>query len=266
MNRIRKLKRFSFASSGILLCTFAISWFFLFSGKEVITNTFNTLGQDYISSTMEEQNSLVYIYHSHNTESFIPETNANDPSEAFHETKNITMVGKRLSEALNEKGITSVYDNTNIEGILMERDLSFNHSYIVSREVLKESLDKNKSIKMVFDLHRDSQKRNETTININRKDYARIVLNVSRKSDNYGKNKEFAELIHEKLEESFPGLSRGVIIKGVDHENTYNQDLQDNSVLLEIGGVENTLEETYRSVDVFAEIVKEIIENKEMES
>ncbi|WP_075807184.1 stage II sporulation protein P [Lysinibacillus sp. FJAT-14222] len=31
----------------------------------------------------------------------------------------------------------------------------------------------------------------------------------------------------------------------MEPQNTYNQDLHDNSVLLEIGGIENTLEEMY---------------------
>ena len=42
-------------------------------------------------------------------------------------------------------------------------------------------------------------------------------------------------------------------------KETYNQDIIGESVLLNIGGVENTLEEEYRTVDVLAEVIREII-------
>lgn len=38
----------------------------------------------------------------------------------------------------------------------------------------------------------------------------------------------------------------------------YNQSLATDSALIEIGGIENTLEESYRTVDALAEVVSEI--------
>ena len=89
------------------------------------------------------------------------------------------------------------------------------------------------------------------------------MLVVSKTSDNYEANKEFANRIHKKLEQLYPGLSRGVIEKGVNPQNTYNQDVHDQSVLLNIGGVENTLVESYRTTDALAEVMKEIIQEIE---
>ena len=60
------------------------------------------------------------------------------------------------------------------------------------------------------------------------------------------------------LEEAYPGLSKGVITKeGPNSNGVYNQDLLDTSMLIEIGGYENTLEEMYRSADAIAEIFTE---------
>jgi stage II sporulation protein P len=113
---------------------------------------------------------------------------------------------------------------------------------------------------MVFDIHRDSKKRSDTTINLNGKDYPTIAFIVSRSSINYEENFKFAELLHNKIEEKFPRLSRGVFVKdNPPKQNTYNQDIFGNSVLLEIGGVENTLQEEFRAADVLAEIIKEIL-------
>lgn len=47
--------------------------------------------------------------------------------------------------------------------------------------------------------------------------------------------------------------------KGENHRNTYNQDLHDHSLSLNIGGHENTFEEAYRTADALAEVIEEIM-------
>ncbi|WP_312475231.1 stage II sporulation protein P [Neobacillus sp.] len=262
INRKKRIKRFSFTSTIIAICAVAISWFFFYGGKDVISNNQNTLQERNSSSitTINNQNPLVYIYQSHNLESFFTESKTIDPNEAFHDTKNITLVGERLSQSLRNRGINSIHDNTNIMEILKEKNLPFSDSYKVSREPLEESLANNKTIQMVFDIHRDSRKRSETTINLDGKDYPRIAFLVSKTSVNYEVNLKFAELLHQYIEEKYPHLSRGVFVKdNPPNQNTYNQDLFGNSVLLEIGGPENTLDEEYRTVDVLSGIIKEIL-------
>ncbi|MFT4416207.1 stage II sporulation protein P [Fredinandcohnia humi] len=250
----------SFVASGFVLCAITLSWIFLFSGKEVIINNLNSLGEGVASSFVEEKEPTVYIYHSHNWESFVEETNAKDPNEAIHETRNISIVGEMLSQALKEKNINAIHDKTNISNILKERGLTSIDSFKVSREALIETLKKNKSIKMVFDIHRDAHQRSITTINIDGKDYARIAFVISGETNNFKKNKDFAMLIHQKLEEKYPGLSRGVLTQSGGIQVVYNQDLLYNSLLLEIGGFENTLEEESRTVEVIADVIKELIE------
>lgn len=260
MNRNWKIKRLSVVSSGIFLFILAFSWLFIFTDKdvitsefseqEVITNDLNTHGGEILSSPIDEKSPLVFIYHSHNQESY---------NELYSETNNVTLVGKELSKALNDYNINTIHDDTDIFGILKERNLSFSNAYTVSREKLQEMLNKHKSIKMVFDIHRDVQQRSATTINIDGEDYARIALIVSKTSDNYEENRDFAIRLHEKLEELYPGLSRGVIEKGENPVNTYNQDLRNNTLLLDIGGIENTFEESFRTTNVFAEVITSVI-------
>ncbi|MFK4997951.1 stage II sporulation protein P [Bacillus sp. N9] len=52
---------------------------------------------------------------------------------------------------------------------------------------------------------------------------------------------------------------KGVYEKPRDSRNNgiYNQDLYDKSLVIEIGGVDNTLEELNRSVDALAEVISE---------
>ncbi|WP_169864963.1 stage II sporulation protein P [Sutcliffiella halmapala] len=260
INRKRKIKYFSFASTSVAICTIALTWLIFFSGTDVIIKNFNTLSEGGLASSVNEQDSLIYIYQSHNVESFFTEAKTKDPSKAIHETNNITLVGERLSQSLKKRGINSIHDTTNVAEILKERSLPYSETYTVSREPLHEALEKHKSIKMVFDIHRDSSKRSDTTIHLNGKDYPRIALIVSRSSINYEENIKFAELLHDKLEGKYPLLSRGVQVKdNQPNQNTYNQDLLGNSVLLEIGGVDNTLQEEYRTADILAEIIYEIL-------
>lgn len=261
MNKKRGIKRLSVVSSSVLLFTLALSWLFLFSGQEVIKNVLTNLGEESVSSvTVDEKDPLVLIYHSHNRESYIPELNVTDNSKAFSETKNVTLVGKELSKTLNENDINSIHDDTDIHGILKEQNLSYANSYTVSRVKIQEILNQHKSIEMVLDIHRDSLKRADTTISIDGLNYARILFEVSKTSDNYEANRAMAIRLHEKLEDLYPGLSRGVVEKGVNPRNTYNQDLHTNSLLLDIGGVENTFEESYRTTAVLAEAIKEIMQ------
>lgn len=209
--------------------------------------------------TKDEQKPLVFIYHTHNQESFMPEINVKEPQEAYHNTQNITLIGDKLRQELKERDINNIHDNRDIMGITEKRDLSFAQSYQVSRESLQEAIENNKNIKMVFDIHRDSQKRSATTLKIGEKEYARVSFVISNSNENFERNKKFAELLHKKIEEKYPGLSRGINLQSNESKETYNQDIIDESVLLNIGGVENTLEEEYRTVDVLAEVIKEVI-------
>lgn len=263
MGKKRIFTKFSVISSSVLVCAFIFSWLISLNEGGTVSEVVHSDGRASLSYAMEEKKPVVYIYQSHNRESFfpeLPEQQAYREQPPYSDTKNVTLVGKELSRALKEMQINSIHDETDITGILKSRGLNFPDSYKVSRENLQKVLAENDSIRMVFDIHRDSQKRSESTIEIKGKDYARIKFEVSKTSGNYETNKKFATQLHEQLEKLYPGLSIGVIEKGVDPQNTYNQELHDNSVLLEVGGIDNTLEETYRTMDVFAEVLKDILE------
>jgi len=267
MRKKRILTKFSVISSSVLVCAFIFSWLIFFNGNGKVSEVIHSFGGASSSYAMDEKEPVVYIYHSHNIESFIPELPAQEAyseqvyrGQAYSDTKNVTLVGKELSRALKEIQVPSIHDETDIAGILKQKGLHFPDSYKVSRENLQKVLAENDSIRMVFDIHRDSNKRLGSTIEIKGKEYARIQFIVSKTSKNYEVNKKFATQLHEQLEELYPGLSRGVVEKGIDPPNTYNQDLHDNSLLLNIGGIENTLEETYRSTDILAQVLKDILE------
>ncbi|MUT66642.1 stage II sporulation protein P [Paenibacillus sp. NEAU-GSW1] len=203
-----------------------------------------------------EGRKVAFIYHSHNRESWYPELNstAKDPNS---DTKNITLVGKRLAEQLEDLGIGSMHSDTDYPTAI--KDYRWELSYKYSMKTVKEALASSEDLKFLFDIHRDSQKRKYTTVDIGGKSYAQVYFIIGHKNPNWKKNESFATRIHEKLEKSYPGISRGIFGKTAATGNgEYNQSLAEDSVLIEIGGVDNTLAESYRTVDVLAQIIADI--------
>jgi stage II sporulation protein P len=199
---------------------------------------------------------IVYIYHTHNRESFLPELQGvTDPDLAYDKNKNITLVGERLLQSLKGK---------NIQAIQTKNDYWFKgdvqNEYDLSRKTVQEVLKKYDSIKMVFDIHRDSLPHDKTTVKINGQDVARVYFIIGGSNKNKEKNEEFALKLHNKLQQMYPGVSKGahVAIPNPAFDTRYNQDLFPQSVLIEIGGPENTLEEEYRAADLLANVIAEV--------
>lgn len=202
---------------------------------------------------------VVFIYFSHTRESFLPYfKNGTTPESAYHSQVNVSLVGKRLGNSLRYNGIWNKVSNIDIINMLDERNLNFGSSYQMSREVVMQEKRKNSELEMAFDIHRDSLPRELSTTNINGKSMAKISFVIGSSHDNYRENLAFASRIHDLIEKSYPGLSRGIIIKDKSQGNgVYNQDLLPNNVIVEIGGVENNLEELYRSADILGEAISE---------
>lgn len=205
----------------------------------------------------ETKENVVFIYNTHNRESFLPHLpGISDPDSAHHDEVNITMVSKRLQQALAEKGIGAIVDETDIIGeVLVEKGWEYWQSYHASREVVSAALTEHKELQFTFDLHRDSIARELTTKNINGEDYARVMFVIGVDNPDSQKNTQLAKTLHEALEAKYPGLSRGVVPQGgAGNNGVYNQDLSENALLLEIGGIGNTLEEAYRTAEAIAEV------------
>ncbi|OYD07646.1 stage II sporulation protein P [Paludifilum halophilum] len=195
----------------------------------------------------------VFIYHTHFTESYLPELkNSDQPNRAYDNEKNITKVGTRLGKSLEKLGIGS---RVSTEGY----DAEWNRLYQASRKRAVAAMKEYEDLSYLIDVHRDSQRRNKTTKKIDGENYARIAFVVGTAHKNWEKNEQFALKLHKKLDELYPGLSKGVFRKSRAMGNgEYNQSLSPQSVLVEIGGVDNTFQETYRTADALARAIAEI--------
>lgn len=225
--------------------------------KERKAVTDKTKEEPFISTNDKK---TVLLYNSHNRESFLPHlVDEKEPSKAYHDEVNITKVSERIAKSLEKRGIGTLVDETDIMGVLNEKGWTFGKSYAASREVVQEVLADNKDIIYMMDIHRDSLPRNKTTKEYKGKKYASILFVIGAEHKNYQKNLQLATEMHEKINEKYEGVSKGVITKeGPGNNGIYNQDLSDKAILIEVGGYENTLEEMYVSADVIAEVFTEI--------
>ncbi|PJN90824.1 stage II sporulation protein P [Bacillus sp. mrc49] len=202
---------------------------------------------------------VVEIYHSHNRESYLPYLKGvTNPDLAYHSKINITKLGERMVEDLADKGIGSSLDKTDIMGNLNNKGLNYNKSYQESRRSVQTAMATNKDLEYLIDIHRDSKRKKHTTITINGKQYAKIAFVIGGNNPNFEKNAALANKLHKSLEKKYPGISRGVMKQGGSaHNGIYNQDLSGNAMLIEVGGVDNTFEEMFLTVDAFSDVFSE---------
>lgn len=200
---------------------------------------------------------VFFIYHSHSWESFIPLIpGAKTPDDATSPKVNVSLLGDRLKKNLEANGIGAVDSKANIGSELAKRNLTYPSSYKLSREIVQEAIANDQNLNYLIDIHRDASRRKTTTIEINGKKYAKLYFIVGVENKNYKKNLAFAKEINNEIRKINKGLSRGIYSKTYNDGNgVYNQDLSPNSLLIEIGGVDNTLEELYRTVDLLSEIL-----------
>src|SRR5690606_32969160 len=129
-------------------------------------------GQDEGNTPSTGGRDVVFIYNTHNRESFLPHLpGVNDPNKALHHEVNITLVSERLAKSLEAKGIGAQVDKTDFAKKLSERNWEYWRSYEVSRESVVAAFNNNKDLQYVFDLHRDGLGKKHTTAEINGESY-----------------------------------------------------------------------------------------------
>lgn len=188
---------------------------------------------------------LVAIYHTHATESFLPVLNKRGAENAFTSdmSKSVVKVGEMLLTELEERyRIPCVHSKT-----VHDQD-SRTGAYYRSESTVKAIKQKYPSCDILLDLHRDSQPKNVTAVTIKGKAYARLMIVIGTNNPNWVANYNFAQQITSRLEDNYPGISRGILYASAN----YNQNFSSRAILLEVGGIDNTFVECQNSMQAFA--------------
>lgn len=199
------------------------------------------------------QQPLVAIYHTHTAESFLPTSGVTHRPGG--QRGEIVEIGEAFVKRLEMRGVKAMQSKT------IHDYPSFMKAYGPAEETVKSMLNQHPSIQMVFDIHRDADKRENAIIEIDGVTVARIALVVAKgqpdlMQPHWQSNHAFAKQIDAKLNQYFPGLSRGIQI--VDWR--YNQHLHPQALLLEVGCQENSKEEAARSIEMLADVIAEMTE------
>ncbi len=198
----------------------------------------------------------VYLYNTHQLEEYSSKNVAQ-----YNVTPNVMMLSYILREKLNDRGIPTIAEENNVSEFLKANNWNYASSYKVTKLLLQDAKEKNPSLEYFIDLHRDSVNRKISATTINGKNYARILFIVGLEHENYQENLQFTEKLNAMFNQYYPGLSRGVYKKeGKGVNGIYNQDFSPRTILIEVGGTENTIDEVFATAEAIADILNKYME------
>ena len=198
---------------------------------------------------------IVYLYNTHQSEEYSLSNN-----EAYNIKPTVMTLSYILREKLNKNNIPTIVEENDVLDVLRINNWNYASSYKVSRMLLESAKENNNSLKYFIDLHRDSVNKKISTITINNINYAKILFIVGLENPNYVENLALTEKINNMINNKYPNLSRGIYKKqGKGVNGVYNQDFDKNTILIEVGGEENTIDEVYNTAEVISEILTEYI-------
>ena len=207
---------------------------------------------------------LIAIYHTHSSEAYHGR-NEHLKGEAFYagdycwgETKGVISVGDQLAKILAEEYKIPVVHSRKIHDYPVFRD-AYTNSKLTLTNILREY----PSVEMVIDLHRDGLARppeEVITTTVAGERLARVAIIVGRgqkgfMNSHWQQNEAFAKQLHQTMEDMYPGLSRGVLIK----DWPYNQELHPRAVLLEVGDHFNTRTEALKAAHLVADVLAAVL-------
>ena len=207
-------------------------------------------GMRWIVKKLDQGNPQVLLYSTHTAEAF-------GQAKDFHEdsTKNVVGVTELIAKELEEYyGIAVIHDKT-------KHDVFYEQSYSRSKETLykyKEQYGVDQ-FNMVVDIHRDGvgrDKKHVVTGNLNGENIAKIMFVDTRNSPNFANTHAMNQRLMENSKKLFPGLAR-TIRSANKGRSMYNQEVLNNTTLIEVGAEPNTPAEAQATAKYIARLIAE---------
>ncbi|MFY0517287.1 stage II sporulation protein P [Lysinibacillus sphaericus] len=224
--------------------------------KQVVFAATNLAEQSALEQTKDPDPFKVLLLFTHSHEAYQPMVKAVSGKVAVYDEKtNIYNLQDVVSKHFSMNGIqTDILDVDVMKEMKLEGK-GFADAYNSVRPHLAKRLQE-QSYDLVIDLHRDSAKKDATTITHNNENYARIAIVVGAEHKNYRWNTAYAESLSAAMNEIVPKVSRGVISKSGDNvDGRYNQDLAKEMMIIELGGIDNSEEELNRTIAIIGKAI-----------
>ena len=209
-------------------------------------NSFDNIKFDNVVFKKEKKdlgNPRIYIYNTHQTEEY-------KTIENYNLTPTVYTASYILKDFLKEYNINAIVENSSLIDELNSKGLTYYDAYDVSRGWLKKL--NNNTLDLYIDLHRDSIKYEYSNVNVDNKDYAKIMFVVGM-NHNYENNMKVVDKLINEIEKINKNISRGKYLRKTA---VFNQDFNNNCVLIELGGPESTYESISNSLSVLALAIK----------
>lgn len=194
----------------------------------------------------------VLIVHTHTSEGYAPEERSTDPD------KNVTAIGEAITSYLEKEGIEVVHDKT-------VHDTDYNGSYSRCLETVEQQLEKNPTIQIVLDVHRDAATMEDgqslkVVSEISGEQTGQIMLVAGTEEGglhhpNWETNLAFALKIQQAMDSVAPGLARPLNIR----KERFNQHLAPGMLIVEVAASGNSMEEAKRGARLFAKSLCEVL-------
>ena len=211
----------------------------------------------------EDHTVQVLIYHTHTCESYLTEDigeyyddfypRSTDPDQG------VIAVGDKLAAMLKSRGVGVVHDKT------LHDYPSYEGSYSRSWDTACSYLERYPNIKVTIDLHRDSMTASDgtkykPTFTYQGHKAAQIMImtgyDTSGDFSFWDENLILAVKLQQRCEEMYPGMTRPLYFG----EFTYNMDLNNGSLLIEVGTDANTPEEACRSGEMLGNALSSVLQ------
>ncbi len=208
----------------------------------------------------------VLIVHTHTTESYTPEGQANytpsDTTRTQDKTQNVVRVGEEIKKVLSDRGIRVLHDTT------INDYPSYNGSYTKTLGVIEWYLSKYPEIQVVLDVHRDGMTKDDgtklkVTANIAGQKAAQVMLVIGTDEgglphENWRQNLQLGLQIQDQLTKQYPGFARPLNLR----KERFNQHATPGSMIVEVGSDGNTLSEAVTAGRYFATALADVLRGK----
>ena len=220
-----------------------------------VTKEVTNDGTKEISMEADEEPVDVLLYFTHIQESYQPivEKKLGLKAVNYHPTANISNVSDLVTQHFQLNG-----DTVDVLSFDKMNDMKIDGAYSKIRPHLVQQMAK-KDYDVLLDLHRDALKKDKSTLVTGGTSYAKLTFVVGAEHANYKLNEAFARAVSEEVNKIVPAISKGVLQKTHDDGNgIYNQDLSRSSLLVELGGIENTEEEINRTIAILTKAISNV--------
>ena len=215
--------------------------------EETVSNNYDSIE----NVVVEENKDIVYIYNTFQTDKY-----KSNYFNSYSVSSYVTQASFMLKEYLSSFNIGSIVEEESVVKVLKEQNIMYSNTYAASRILMEEASKNYPDLEMFFDLQVSDYEREATTVEIDGENYAKILFVVGTDNGTYLENQEFATELNGILESINPALSRGVSLRGgVGYQGIYNQDFSSKVLLIQVGGINNTIDEVNRSMKILAEVI-----------